>query len=207
MKKVVLLLMLIPLVSFGQVKNGKVYTYHTPQVEAKVNEDGSVEVVKDTTLVLTSRNYIDGKKRGYEISYFRSGQIAHVVPMVDDLMQGQLLFFMDSKPSYVMRTENYEDGLKQGEQKFYYESGELRSTVYYIDGKRQGYHTSYFDLKDNPTSTFSKTSNSLKKVDVMINIISSTVDYVDGLAQGEAKYYNIFGKLIKTENYVDGVKQ
>jgi len=205
--------MFIPLISFGQVKNGKVYTYHPPMEELKVNEDGSVEIVKDTTLVLTSRNYIDGKKQGYEIAYFRSGQISHVVPMVDDLMQGQMkLFsdsslFSDSKPSYLRATLTYVDGVMQGEWKDYYESGELRYTVNYIDGKRQGYETSYFDLKDNPTSTFSKTSNRLEKVDEMKRIISSTVDYVDDIIQGEAKYYNILGKLIKTVNYVDGVKQ
>tara|TARA_B100000780_G_scaffold63324_1_gene41215 strand:- start:2 stop:463 length:462 start_codon:yes stop_codon:yes gene_type:complete len=137
--------MLIPLVSFGQVKNGKVYTYHTPQTKILLVGDDSLEIVRDTTLVLTSRNYIDGKKQGYEITYYRSGQIAHVVPMVDDLMQGQLLFFMDSKPSYVMRTENYVDGVIQGKKIVYYKSGEIKSTLNYEDGLRQG-ETKYYNI-------------------------------------------------------------
>jgi len=65
--------------------------------------------------------------------------------MVDDLMQGQLLFFMDSKPSYVMRTENYVDGVIQGKKIVYYKSGEIKSTLNYEDGLRQG-ETKYYNI-------------------------------------------------------------
>jgi antitoxin component YwqK of YwqJK toxin-antitoxin module len=154
--------------------------YENGQMEMEITLEGEIKYYESVELKDTV-NYVDGLRQGEEKEYYDSGELQY--------------------------TSNYVDDLKQGEFKEYYESGKLKRTVNYIDGKRQGYETSYFDLKDNPTSTFSKTSNSLEKVDEMKRIISSTVDYVDDIIQGEAKYYNILGKLIKTVNFVDGVEQ
>ena len=154
--------------------------YENGQMEMEITLEGEIKYYESVELKDTV-NYVDGLRQGEEKEYYDSGELQY--------------------------TSNYVDDLKQGESKEYFESGELKRTVNYIDGKRQGYETSYFDLKDNPTSTFSKTSNSLEKVDEMKRIISSTVDYVDDIIQGETKYYNILGKLIKTVNFVDGVEQ
>jgi antitoxin component YwqK of YwqJK toxin-antitoxin module len=202
--------------------------YENGQMEMEITLEGEIKYYESVELKDTV-NYVDGLRQGEEKEYYDSGELQYTSNYVDDLKQGEFKEYYESgelrstvnyvdglrqgeeKEYYdsgeLQYTSNYVDDLKQGESKEYFESGELKRTVNYIDGKRQGYETSYFDLKDNPTSTFSKTSNSLEKVDEMKRIISSTVDYVDDIIQGEAKYYNILGKLIKTVNFVDGVEQ
>ena len=69
MRKLILLLLFIPLVSFGQVKNGKVKTYY-----------------KSGELKYTV-NYVDGLKQGEAKVYYESGELASKEYYVDGVKQ------------------------------------------------------------------------------------------------------------------------
>ncbi len=71
MKKLILLLLFIPLVSFGQVKNGEHNTYY---------ESGELKVTV---------NYVDGVKQGLEKLFYESGSSLSTANYVDGLAQGE----------------------------------------------------------------------------------------------------------------------
>ena len=69
MKKLILLLLFVPLASFGQVKNGEIKTYY---------ESGQLETIV---------NIVDGLKQGEEKWYYKSGKLASTVTYVDGVEQ------------------------------------------------------------------------------------------------------------------------
>ena len=84
MKKLILLLF-IPLVSFGQTK----FEYY---------ESGAVQL---------KRNYVDGLKQGEQIQYYENGAVEFKVNFVDDLVQGEVVYY--NKNGEIEKIENYID--------------------------------------------------------------------------------------------------
>ena len=183
MKKLLLLLLFIPLVSFGQVKNGLYSSYY---------ESGEIE---------STVNYVNDLRQGEQKAYFKTGELSSTVNFVDDLRQGETKYyniqgellstvnFVDgveqSPDGFVDGDEQSPDGLRQGEEKYYYESGELRRTENFLDGLRQGESKWYYKSGE----------------------LEVTENYVDHLRQGEWKWYYESGELKRTVNYVDGIEQ
>ena len=112
--KLIILLLFIPLVSFGQVINEEVKTYY---------ESGQLETI------------VDGLKQGEEKWYYKSVKLMYLESYIDDLIQGEVKSYFESGD--LMLTINYVNSKLQGEQKNYYKSGELESTVTYVDGVEQ----------------------------------------------------------------------
>jgi len=69
MKKLILLLLFIPLVSFGQVINEEVKTYY---------ESGGLKSIT---------NYVDGLKQGEWKYYYESGELEFTTNYVDGVKQ------------------------------------------------------------------------------------------------------------------------
>ena len=108
MKKLILLLF-IPLVSFGQTK----FEYY---------ESGAVK---------SKENYVDGKLQGEIISYYESGALRIKANTVDDKLQGEAISYYES--GAVKRKTNYVDGLQEGEEFMYYESGAIQSKHNFVN--------------------------------------------------------------------------
>jgi antitoxin component YwqK of YwqJK toxin-antitoxin module len=70
MKKLLLLLLFIPHVSFGQVKNGEYNTYY---------ESGEL---------LSTVNFVYDLRQGQLKGYYESGELEFTFSYVDDLKQG-----------------------------------------------------------------------------------------------------------------------
>ena len=69
MKKLILLLLFIPLVSFGQVKNGEIKTYY---------DSGELE---------STVNYVDDLRQGEYNYYWNSGELEYSLKYVDGVEQ------------------------------------------------------------------------------------------------------------------------
>ena len=103
MKKLILLLLFIPLVSCQDVEVRKTY-YDSGELESTVN-------------------YVDDLRQGEYKEYYESGTLRSIVNYVDDLRQGEYKNYYES--GTLRSIVNYVDDLRQGEKKYYYESGGL----------------------------------------------------------------------------------
>ena len=109
MKKLLLLLLFIPLVSCQDVEVRETYY--------------------DSGALASTANYVDGLRQGEEKEYYESGELQSTVNYVDDLRQGERKYYY--KSGELEYTRNYVDDLRQGEWKWYYKSGELKRTENY----------------------------------------------------------------------------
>ena len=89
MKKLLLLLFFIPLMSLGQTK----FEYY---------ESGAVK---------SKENYVDGKLQGEMISYYESGAVRIKANNVDDKLQGEAISY--NKSGEVVEEVNYVNGKLQ----------------------------------------------------------------------------------------------
>ena len=115
MKKLILLLLFIPLVSCQDVEVRETYY--------------------DSGALASTANYVDGLMQGEWKFYRESGELKYTLNYVDNLRQGEYKEYY--KSGKLKSIVNYVDYLRQGEYKEYYESGELKRTVNYVDGDDQ----------------------------------------------------------------------
>ena len=186
MKKLILLLLFIPLVSCQDVEVRKTY-YDSGELKSTENyvddvRQGESKFYYDSGELKSTVNYVDGLLQGEWKSYFESGELESTVNYVDGLKQGEWKSYFES--GELRSTVNYVDDVRQGESKFYYDSGELASTGNYVDGLLQGEYKAYFR------------SGKLK----------STVNYVDDVRQGEYKFYYDPGEYGQTANKEKNLK-
>ena len=78
MKNFLILLLFVPLVSFGQVKNGEVKTYY---------KTGELQ---------TTVNYVDGLRQREFKTYYQSGELESTVNYLDGLRQGERKYYFES---------------------------------------------------------------------------------------------------------------
>ena len=183
MKKLILLLF-IPLVSFGQTK---FEYYESGAVQLTANYvDGKLQGEEigyyESGAVQFTANYVDGIKQGEDIFYFPSGAVKSKYNYVDGKLQGEMIEYHTSR-AYVLGYEratverkiNYVDGIKQGEDIFYFPSGAVKSKYNYVDGKLQGEMIKYYPNGE----------------------VEYKENYIDGLPQGEEINISFFS----VENY------
>ena len=92
MKKLILLLLFIPLVSFGQTGEVRKTYYNSGELKSTIN-------------------YVDGFRYGEYKYYWESGELSRTANYVDDLKQGERKWYYKSgKLEY---TRNYVDGVEQ----------------------------------------------------------------------------------------------
>ena len=123
MKKLILLLF-IPLVSFGQIEEK--ITYY---------ENGAVK---------SKKNYVDGELHGESFNYYKSGAVQYKVNYVDGKKQGEEIIYYES--GVVDQKGNYVDDKLQGELILYNPNGAIFFKVNYVDGLRQGDRIEYYGV-------------------------------------------------------------
>ena len=92
MKKLILILLFIPFVAFGQddIKQGLVIDYY---------ESGAVK---------SKGNYVDGKLQGNYIPYYENGELQSKVNYVDGIEQGEVIEYYEN--GEIKEIKNYKDG-------------------------------------------------------------------------------------------------
>ena len=126
MKKLILLLLFIPLVSCQDVEVRKTY-YDSGELESTVKYVDGVKKGVIKTYAKKEELIEDSKNKDKQ--YYDSGGLKYE----GNKQQGEWKSFYES--GKLKRTGNYVTSRKQGEWKEYYESGELKSTVDYNFGR------------------------------------------------------------------------
>ena len=194
MKKLILLLLFIPLVCISQIKNGKVNKYHW--------SSWSLE---------SSTNYVDGKRQGEYKEYYKAADSLPYIYEYEDvetsvfIKNGDTIDFFMFKVGQISLEANFVDGKLNGESKTYYKTGELYSSTNYVDGKRQGEYKEYhkaadslpynYEYEDVETSVFIKNGDTIDFFMFKVGQISLEANFVDGKLNGESKTYYKTGEL------------
>lgn len=97
---------------------------------------------------------------------------------------------------------------QNGEFVSYYDSGMLESIGHYKEGKKEGYFAEYYNNGKRELVPREKTDP--YEPDELIEVITGQQvkferTYINDETVGEVKYFNEEGKLLKTENYLNGV--
>ena len=183
MKKLILLLLFIPLVSFGQnrylesetkgVDGVRVFISNSEPVTGLVNKIHEGKVRSEYMLK-------EGILQGFTRTYYKNGQI--------------------------YRDYNMKDGKLNGIAKTYYENGQLKSETNYIDGVREGNAKGYFENGQLEFDVIRKGGelDGSGKFYYENGQLKDEFNFKIGKKNGIFKIYDNSGKLISSETYVNG---
>ena len=205
MKKLILLLLFIPLVSCQNGEVRKTY-YESGELESTVYYwDGVMEgewkgYYKSGELQATV-NYgwdgvdaVSGLQKGEKKEYYRSGELKSTVNIVDDLRQGELKRYYES--GELQYTENFIDDLRQGQLKVYYKSGELLSTRNIEDGITYYLGNKVFDRNNNTTKSYFKNGKLASLTQSNDSLSKETRWFISG----EKEYESVSNSINNTGN-------
>ena len=183
MKKLLLLLLFIPILSFGQnrylesetkgVDGVRVFISNSEPVTGLVNKIHEGKVRSEYMLK-------EGILQGFTRTYYKNGQI--------------------------YRDYNMKDGKLNGIAKTYYENGQLKSETNYIDGVREGNSKGYFENGQLEFDVIRKGGelDGSGKFYYENGQLKDEFNFKIGKKNGIFKIYDNTGKLISSETYVNG---
>lgn len=158
--------------------------------------------VRDSTEIIDY--YSNGNKKlegWYIIDSTKSGEIVYLA------VGKQIKYYKSGK---IQGYQFFERGILHGEFVSYFENGNREKIFYYIKGKLEGPFTFYYtDGKIMRTGTFKNDKDfGISKKHYKNGQLASEEFYnEDGIQEGEVKYYNKVGHLIKTEILFNGKKK
>jgi antitoxin component YwqK of YwqJK toxin-antitoxin module len=125
MKKILLILLTIPLIGFGQKEVKKTY-YDNGQLKWYFT-------------------YLNGFPDGIQKEYYENGQLESEGQYKDRYITGIWKGYYEN--GQLKYEGNYTDGEKDGMWKRFYENGQLLSKRHYKDGKKNGLYETYYKGK------------------------------------------------------------
>tara|TARA_B110000977_G_scaffold136419_1_gene173313 strand:+ start:899 stop:1990 length:1092 start_codon:yes stop_codon:yes gene_type:complete len=200
MKKLLIILLFIPLILFSQDGSESIsnktpddYTgaesshYHSGQVQSWMpykegKRDGLWKTYYENGQLEYQKNYKDGKLDGLYETYFEDGRLRYKAYHKNDELDGIVMQYNGA--GLLWEKKNYKDGKLDGLYE-YYKNGEIsqrinykNNTPYFIDG--------VFKLINDA------------------NAVSTIVTYKDGKLDGLYEMYSKNGQLKHKSNYKDG---
>lgn len=137
---------------------------------------------EDGTLSL-KESYEMGYYQGEVSSYYENGQVAELKYYIHGIQNGPYLVY--SSNGALIEEVTYKDGFRIGEWKQFYSNGKLSYFVKKDDfGKKIGVEQEFYE------------TGSIKK----------ETPYLNGVINGDQKWYNINGDVIKIVKYENGLK-
>ena len=179
MKKLLFILLFIPLILFSQetkVKN--VLNYDTFKEEFLKVTDGITYYNGEPYTGVFYGNYENGQLK--QKSNYKDGKFDAKSNYKDGKLDGLFQFFY--KNGQLLRQVYYKEGKKDGLYESYYENGRLKIKTYYKDGKEDGLLEEYYENGQ----------------------LLSRINKKNGRYDGLYEVYNIKGKLTKKYNFKDG---
>ena len=143
--------------------------------------------------------YYDNKKKMYEGVYELGKKNKRWVFYHSDGMVKMFVYYDLGKTI----KEDYQNG----EFVSYYDSGMMESIGHYKNGKKEGYFAEYYNNGKRELVAREKTDP--YEPDELVEIVTGQQikfekTYINDMAEGEVKYFNEDGELVKTENYNHG---
>lgn len=160
-------------------------------------------------------HFKNGREDGIDTSYYPSGCVMAVRNNIEGERDGTWKYFYDSTyQEYFI--ENYVSGLKHGKQLYYYKNGNLSKVENYNMNSLDGKKVEYYYSKDylDSTSLQAKKEIDYKKGKYHGKYLLFAPDgkplieenYVMDQKDGEQKYYQRNGNLMRTEEWNKGLK-
>jgi antitoxin component YwqK of YwqJK toxin-antitoxin module len=183
MKKLLLLLLFIPLVSFGQNRYSESETKDVDGIKVLISNSkpvtGLVNKI-DEGKVRSEYMLREGIFQGFVRTYYKNGQLNTEVNMKDGKLNGILKTYFEN--GQLKGEMNYIDGVIEGYTKTYFENGQLKLDANMRDGEPEGSNKVYYENGQ----------------------LRGEVNYKNGKRNGIFKEYDNSGKLISSRTYVDG---
>jgi antitoxin component YwqK of YwqJK toxin-antitoxin module len=129
----------------------------------------------DDKIVNSKTKYINNKREGEHIEYYKNGNILIIFNCINDKIEGKYKEFYENN---ILKIDCiYKSDKKYGKYKEYYDNGCLKIKVNYIDNKKTGIYKEYYD------------NGSFKKI----------VNYINDKREGLMDYYDNNGNLKQYE--------
>ena len=169
-------------------------------------------------------NFVNGKPEGTWTVYDESGQISATIPFHNGNIDGTVTTFASAYPNkwnyslyetfpkkktrYVASTEEYKDGIMNGASTTFFWDGQIATYTEYKDGyahgrafERNNLAHSTWNNSEGDLDGYVKTYLTLEGKDSMLLY---SLNFQNGLLQGESKSYHTTGKLAKRGFFLNG---
>ena len=113
--------------------------------------------------------------------YYSNYHLEYQCYYKDDKLDGEMIIF--NYQDNISEIINYKDDKKHGLNKKIYDNGNLEEICYYVD-----------NIKNGPCKTYHESINER---------LESECNYINGMINGEKKYYNLNGELVGIKTYVN----
>ena len=144
---------------------------------------GCVEQIydpKNPEVLVSETTYANGKKDGYELTYYEGGSLYKVMPYRNHQADGMSYEF--NRSGRLVETTQYFEGMRHGDARGYYESGNVKFKASYSLDLLHGLYQTYYDALDQ---------------------VQSNVFYEKGKRSGPGMFYDEQGKQIYEVTFKD----
>ena len=145
--------------------------------------------------------YVDDKKNGEYVCYYKSGKIYNIYTFINDKLYGEYKCYYPS--GQLTQICTYDNNEINGECKEYYPSGQLKTISTYVDGKYNGKYVLFYDNKYNDKSMLILKDINYHTTDSFGQIYEIR-EYVNGVLSGNTTEYYESGKIWNVYKYVNG---
>lgn len=213
-------------ISINYYENGKISST-TDYVDGKA--EGQYKSYHKNGQLQTELTLKNDKVEGVKKGYYPSGQLKFEENFTNDLLNGN---YKNYHANGKLKEEgSYLNGNVVGENKDYYSNGLISSIAQYDENGKENGMIEKFDSEGKKYITYYFKKGNLEKMEVMdksgaiiktttksgkkfnyesyypTRILYSEGVYLDGLAEGEWKYYDEYGVISKIEHYKAGEVQ
>ena len=160
-------------------------------------------------------HFKNGREDGIDTSYYPSGCILAIRNHIEGVKEGNWFYYFDSTYQEYFK-ENYISGMKHGVQLYYHKNGNLKKVETYNMNSLDGKKIEYYYSKDFLDSTSLKVKKEIdyKQGKYHGKYLLFTPDakpiieenYIMDKKDGELKYYQRNGNLMRTEQWSKGLR-
>ena len=198
-------------------KTGLEETYYpSGQVASQIEfingtENGNFVMFYSNGNIENEGEYLNGQYNGNYIYYYDNGK--KMYEGLYEIGRKNKLWVYYHSDGLIKMFIHYDMGktikedYQNGEFVSYYDSGMLESIGHFKEGKKEGYFAEYYNNGQRELVSREKTDP--YEPDELVEIVTGQQvkyerTYMDDKAEGEVKFYDENGKLLKTENYLKG---
>ena len=191
--------------------------YPSGQVASQIEyingvENGSFIMFYSNGIIENEGEHINGQYNGNYIYYYDNNKKMYE-GMYEIGRKNKLWVYYHSDGLIKMfihydMGKTIKEDYQNGEFISYYDSGMIESIRHYEEGKKEGFFAEYFNNGKRELVAREKTDP--YEPDELVEVVTGQQvkfekNYIDDKAEGEVKFFDEDGKLLRTENYRNGV--